>query len=472
MIRLLLTAAFAAASLFAQAGMKVEGAVKDSQGKNVAEAQIRLFRLDAGAPIRTSTNADGRFLLERLAPGSFLLQIDKEGFQSVARNIELKSGDVAAEIVLHVAGVSDSVVVTAAGAPQKLDEISKAVSIVSQEELQNRDEYALSDTLRTVPGVVVTNGGGPGQNTSIRIRGLRSDAAAVLVDGLRFRDATTTQGDSSSFMSTLNIVAPDHIEVLRGSASSLYGTNAVAGVVNVVTHDGGAPLHGDLQLEGGSLGMIRARGTLGGGAMGDRLKYSAGLLHLNVMDGIDGHDANRSTGGQGFVRYDVTPAVSLTGRLWGSDDFVQTNISPTTTGIPSANFPTNGVIAAIPLSPANVAILNGGGIPNYTGVTFIPGRDDPDSRRASRFYTGAFIFRQAVSARASWQASYQRVHTSRVYQNGPGGNRLAADCIQLQQVRGRYRYFECPGQRTVDELDECDGRVRIRAGGVLRHADQ
>jgi len=421
MIRMLLAAALAAASLFAQTGMKVSGSVTDPQGKSVAEAQVRLFRQEAGAPIRTSTNADGRFSFERLAAGNFLLQIDKSSFQSATRNIELKGGDVAAEIVLQVAGVSDSVVVTAAGAPQKLDEISKAVSTVSQEEIRNRNEYALSDTLRTVPGVVVTNGGGPGQNTSIRIRGLRTDAAAVLVDGLRFRDATTTQGDSSSFMSTFNIVAPDHIEVLRGSASSLYGSNAVAGVVNIVTHDGGAPLHGDLQAEGGSLGMLRAHGTLGGGALGDRLKYSAGFLHLNFMTGIDGHDANRSTGGEGFVRYDVLPTISLTGRLWGSDDFVQTNISPTTTGIPSTNFPATGVISAIPLSPASVAILNARGTPDYTGVTFIPGRDDPDSRRASRFYTGAFIFRQALSSRASWQASYQRVHTSRVFQNGPAG---------------------------------------------------
>ena len=344
MIRMLLAAAVTAASLFAQAGMKISGLVKDPQENAVAEAQVRLFRQDAGAPIRTSTNAAGRFSFERLAAGNFLLQIDKESFQSATRNIDLKGGDVATDIVLQIAGVSDSILVTAAGAPQKLDEISKAVSTVSQEEIRNRNEYALSDTLRTVPGVVVTNGGGPGQNTSIRIRGLRTDAAAVLVDGLRFRDATTTQGDSSSFMSTFNIVAPDHIEVLRGSASSLYGSNAVAGVVNIVTHEGGAPLHGDLQAEGGSLGMLRTRGTLGGGALGERLKYSAGFLHLNFMNGIDGHDANRSTGGQGFVRYDLRPTISLTGRLWASDDFVQTNISPTTTGIPATNFPATGVI--------------------------------------------------------------------------------------------------------------------------------
>ncbi len=421
MIHKLFAVALATASLFAQAGLKVDGVVKDPQGKSIADADIRLFRQDTGAAIRTSTDAQGHFSFERVSTGHFLLQVDKENFQSVTRNVEMQAASFRTEIVLQIAGVNDSVIVTAAGSPQKLDEISKAVSLVSQEELRNRNEYALSDMLRTVPGVLVTNGGGPGQNTSIRIRGLRTDAAAVLVDGLRFRDATTTQGDSSSFMSTFNIVDPDHIEVLRGSASSLYGTNAVAGVVNVVTHEGGAPLHGDLLAEGGSLGMLRTRGTLGGGALHDRLKFSAGFLHLNFMDGIDGHDANRSTGGQGFVRYDLTPTISLTGRLWASDDFVQTNISPTTTGIPSTIFPATGIIPANPLSPSNVAILNAGGKPDYTGATFIPGRDDPDSRRASRFYTGAFIFRQALSSRASWQASYQRVHTSRVFQNGPGG---------------------------------------------------
>ena len=286
MTRFILAASLFAASLYAEGGITLRGVVKDPQSKSVDGAQIRLFRLETGASVQTSSDREGRYVFERLAAGSFLLQVDKESFQSQTRNVELKEGGaVSADIVLSVAGVNDSVVVTAAGAPQKLDEISKAVSLVSAEEIRNRDEYSLSDTLRAVPGVVVTNGGGPGQNTSIRIRGLRTDAAAVLVDGLRFRDATTTQGDSSSFMSTFNIVSPDHIEVLRGSASSLYGSNAVAGVVNIVTQEGGGPLHGDLQAEGGSLGMLRTRGTLSGGAFGDRLKFSAGLLHLNIRAG-------------------------------------------------------------------------------------------------------------------------------------------------------------------------------------------
>ena len=91
MIRVLFATALVTASLFAQAGMKVDGLVKDPHGKSVADAQVRLFRQDTGASVRTSSNAEGRFLFERLAAGVFLLQVDKENFQSATRSIELKS---------------------------------------------------------------------------------------------------------------------------------------------------------------------------------------------------------------------------------------------------------------------------------------------------------------------------------------------------------------------------------------------
>src|SRR5262249_52751804 len=117
-------------------------------------------------------------------------------------------------------------------------------------------------------------------------------------------------------------------------------------------------------------------------------------------------------------------------------DFVQTNNSPTTTGVPAANFPATGIIPTIPLSPANVAILNAGGLPDYSRVTFIPGRDDPDSRRTSSFYTTAFVIRQAIHPRAGWQASYQRVHTDRVFANGPAGGGFQPPASNYSNYRG------------------------------------
>ena len=405
-------------SAIAQTGA-LAGRVLDAQGRGVAEATVRLLRQSDSW--RTETDAKGTFAFDRLAAGDFVLEVEKAQFRRESRLLHFTPGMAAELVTLEVEGVNQTVLVTAAGGAQIEQEISKAVSVVDSEEILNRDAVSLADIVRYSPGIQVRNAGGIGQLTTFRMRGLRADAAAVLVDGLRFRDVTTLQSDASSFISSLNFVSAERVEVLRGSGSSLYGTNAVGGAVNVVTPQGGGPARGELQLEGGNLGLFRGRGSVSGGLFGDRLKYSGGLLHLNVMNGIDGNDAARSTGGQGFVRYDLTPRMSVSARLLGSDDFVHTNISPSTSGIPSANLPSTGFINAIPLSPTGVATLNAGSKPDYGNATFVPGRDDPDARRASRFLSSAFVFRDAVAAFFTWQASYQRTHTNRVYDDGPAG---------------------------------------------------
>lgn len=422
MIRKVLILSLVALHGWAQSTLTLRGTVTDDQGGVIPEARIRVYRQDSTTRSITMTDTSGQYSVERLVPGPVIFEIEKEGFRGVTRVLDLPaSREHRLDIRMEVAGVAQSVLVTATGAAQAVDEISKATSLVTMEEIEARDEYSLAEALRTVPGVVINNGGGPGQNASIRIRGVRPDATAILVDGLRFRDASTTQSDASSFVSALNFTGADRVEVLRGSGSSIYGTNAVGGVINVISQEGGAPLHGQLLAEAGNLGLYRGRGSLAGGVFDNRLRFSGSLLHLNVTDGVDGNDATRSTGGQGFAAYQLNPAMSISGRIWASDDFVQLNISPMTTGLPAANFPPGSVVSAQVLSPAGVALLNSGGTPNYSGVTLIPGRDDPDNRRSSRFYTSAFIFRHTLSPRVNWQASYQRVHTARVFQNGPAG---------------------------------------------------
>jgi iron complex outermembrane receptor protein len=220
---------------------------------------------------------------------------------------------------------------------------------------------------------------------------------------MRFRDAASAQGDASQFFPNLNFIAADRVEVLRGSGSSLYGTNAASGVVNIVTDQGGGLTHGNIQAEGGSLGFLHGRSQIGGGAFQDRLKYTAGLIHLNVMRGLDANDRARNTGGQAFLNYDLTPRTAVSARFFGSDDFMQLNVFPTAAGIPAANIPGAVIVRAAALS-------------NY-----FPGRDDPDYRRSSRFHSTAFKIQQILSGSSSFQASYQKVHTSRVYINGPAG---------------------------------------------------
>lgn len=422
MIRLLSAAAICAGALFASDGITLRGNVQDAQHRNIAAAHLQLYRKNTNVSVDATSTENGTYSFEDLAPGDYLLNVSKDEFRSATVNVHLERNATRdLDVALPVAGINQTVVVTAANAPQTLNEVSKALTVVSQEEMTDRNDYAFSELLRTTPGVQIMNSGGPGQLTSMRVRGLRPDATAFLVDGLRFRDASTVQSDASSFLSAMNIVDADHVEILRGSGSSLYGTNAAGGAVNIVSDQGGGAIHGQVQAEGGNLGLFRGRGNVAGGAWKDRLKYSAGILHLNVTSGVDGQDANRSTGLQGFARYDFTPQITLSGRFWGSDDFVQLNNSPVTDGIPSANLPAIGAINAVALNAAGRQALLAGKPVTYGDSTYVPGLNDPDSRRTSRFLNSAFIFRQIVTSRFNWQASYQRVHTDRVYENGPVG---------------------------------------------------
>ena len=413
--------AFAAAlSLAAGASAQVSlrGTVLDPQGRNMDGAEVVLYREGSAATVAKTRSKQGAFEFPAIEGGRYLLEVSAEGFRRASLAV---SGGAPVEVRLEVAGVDQRVLVTAEGAAQTVDQVSKAASVIGAEEIAQRNEYSLSEALRDTPGVLIRNLGGPGQATSIRVRGLRADATAILIDGMRFRDAATTQADASSFSSTLNVINFNRVEVLRGSGSSLYGTNAVGGTVNVVTDSGGGSLHGGVQMEGGSLGLMRGRANAAGGIRENRLTYSVGLLHLNVMSGVDGDDRARSTGVQGFTRYAIAPATSISGRLFFSDDFVQPNLSPTSTGLPASNIPNTTIVEAIPLAPDQVK-NSAAGLPIVPGnATFIPNRNDPDNRRASRFWSGAAVFHHHFTPVLDWQANYQRMHTNRIFENGPAG---------------------------------------------------
>src|SRR5262245_35780809 len=130
-----------AASLDAQEGATLIGVVKDSHGAAVMEAQVRLYRQDTGVVLRSASNEKGDFRFERLAAGTFIVEVEKENFRGSTTAVRIEgSATATADIVLSVAGVSESVIVTAAGTPQQLDEISKAVSVITSDEVQNRNE--------------------------------------------------------------------------------------------------------------------------------------------------------------------------------------------------------------------------------------------------------------------------------------------------------------------------------------------
>jgi vitamin B12 transporter len=409
-------------NVFGQTSVALRGTIVDPQHRLIESATISLFNSVNSERMDQVLSADGQFEFSGIPEGRYLIEASAPGFRRTTWPVDLQPGQSsAAEVLLQIEGVRQSIVVTAEAAPQSTDQVAKAMSVIDRAEIERRNEYSFPETLRSTPGVIIRTLGGPGQSASVRSRGLGPSATSILIDGMRFRDVATTQGDASSFLSSLNIINPERVEVLRGSGSSLYGTNAVGGVVNIVTDQRGAPTHGDLQLEGGNLGLLRGRGSMGGAVLGNRLLYSAGLLHLNVLRGVDNHDRARSTGTQGYTRYRLKDGLFSSARFWGSDDFVQPNASPTATGLPVTNIPDRIIVPAIPLPLAEVE-KSLARLPIEVGnATFIPSRDDPDNRRASRWYSSAFKLQHAFGGHLNWQLSYQRVHTNRIFQNGPSG---------------------------------------------------
>src|SRR6185503_2461909 len=112
-------------------------------------------------------------------------------------------------------------------------EVGKAVDAIDADELTRRNEFSLAEALRILPGIRVKTTEGPGSFTKIQTRGLRAQDTAILIDGMRFHDAGSPQNDATGFLGSMILSDTDRIELVRGSGSSLYGSNALGGVVNL-----------------------------------------------------------------------------------------------------------------------------------------------------------------------------------------------------------------------------------------------
>jgi vitamin B12 transporter len=409
-----------------QPAIQFDGRVTDPDKAGIAGAVVTLIARDNRSRATVTTTDGGDFRFERIAAGDYLIEVRAAGFAGTVKAVSVKSANERLDIALDVAALNEGVVVTASGTAQSIDEVSKAVTVIDAQRLELRDEYSILESLRTTPGARVVQQGGPGGFANIRIRGLRSIDTGVLIDGQRFRDAADLQGSANGFINELNVVNLERVEVLRGSGSSLYGSNAIGGVINLVTDPGGGRLRGQALIEGGGLGLFRGRGSVAGGALDDRLFYSAGLSHLNVSSGVDGDDRTRQTGLQGLLGYHFTPNVTLYGRAYANNAFVTLNESPV--AAPGFAPPPSGArVKAIPLDLDEQRRIEARGVPltpdNYNrgGANFIPDINDPDNRRESDFFSGALNFTQRLNDSASYRLSYYRADVNRSFLDGPRG---------------------------------------------------
>ncbi len=177
----------------------------------------------------------------------------------------------------------DPLVVTATRTAETADETLASVTVIDRQEIERLQARSLADALRGIPGLTIANSGGRGQPTTFFLRGSNSGHVLVLIDGVKV--GSPTLGIPS--LQDLPIEEIERIEVVRGPRSSLYGSEAIGGVIQIFTRKGGGPLTPRATLGGGSYGTVNGSlGLAGGGEnawfdLGGRLERSNGFNACN-----------------------------------------------------------------------------------------------------------------------------------------------------------------------------------------------
>lgn len=179
----------------------------------------------------------------------------------------------------------DEVVVTAARSPQSVDETLAAVSVITRADIERGQYRSVAEALSGVPGLQFNRRGGLGKTTGISLRGTATNQTLVLIDGLRAGSATL--GEAS--LQHLPLSQIERIEVVRGPHSTLYGSDAVGGVIQIFTRRGQDERAGSLSIGGGSRGTHETRATIAGPHGNSH--YSLAVGHLGTR-GIDAQANN------------------------------------------------------------------------------------------------------------------------------------------------------------------------------------
>jgi len=412
-MKLVLTILFCGAAVFAQSVGGLTGKVTQ-KGEAVAGARVEITIHDPAGNKTTKTTTDehGNYRFAGLAPGSYMLIAEGEPGKGIAyrasvivaagRETELNLALGMADYAVFVSSMKivESVTVSA-GLGQPVDEVSKTVNVISGQEMRDRADFSMIESLRTIPGFSVQQLGGFGRTATIKTRGLRNQDTALLLDGIRLRDPAAITGDASPFLSDITLTSVSKIEVLRGSGSSLYGTNAIGGTVDFQTPRAAAGTHGQISGAFGGMGLGRFRGNISHGLKNGKFGITGALSRTAYTKGIDGQDNAGNTNIQSRVEFKPFSKTSISGRIFASDARVRLNSSPDTFG-------------TLPVS--NAAIINAA-----AGVNFAADANDPDSFQRSRFFSGQLAVTQVVNQKLVVSGYYHGSATKRTNDNGALG---------------------------------------------------
>ncbi len=276
MKRLLLAVSLFVSQAFAQTGTVSGKVTLEATGDVIHHATVMIVQLRRSA----QTDQQGNYSFKDVPPGNYDMLAHMHPFSDERRKVQVSAGGAASlDFVLKIAAVHEQITVTASGQEETTLGAIQSVATIENMELTNKSAVSLGEVLDGQPGVAKRSSG-PGTSRPV-VRGFDGDRVLILQDGIPSGTLSYQSGDHGEPVDATSL---DRVEVVRGPATLLYGSNAIGGVVNAVTshhqehqhpHEG---LRGHLTGEGGS------NNALGGGSGG----FEYGREHWMLWGGGGG----------------------------------------------------------------------------------------------------------------------------------------------------------------------------------------
>jgi vitamin B12 transporter len=200
------------------------------------------------------------------------------------------------------------VVVTASRVETPAREVASSITVISAQEIREKQKTDVLEVLRSVPGLDVVRTGGPGKETAVFLRGAKSEQTLVLIDGVEMNDPTSP-GRAYDFanLTTDNI---ERIEILRGPQSTLYGSDAMGGVINIITKKGKEKMAAFASGEYGSFKTFIGKAGVSGGNRW--VNYSLGLSYSDTEGISAANEKDGNTEKDGYQNKSVSARVGFT----------------------------------------------------------------------------------------------------------------------------------------------------------------
>lgn len=223
-----------AAAAAAQDGASISGTVKDQGGLALPGVTVTALNSGSGRETMATSVEAGRYEVKGLVPGTYRVIARLQGFSDAGRSVTLSAGEAATrDFTMGVGNLSEEITITATRSERATAEIPQMITITWAEDIEKRRPAGIQEVLERTPNVrtVETNP----FRARPQLRGLDSTRVAIMVDGERLNNTRFDVGNTGISPNMVDVNHLEAVEVVAGASSSLYGSDAMAGTINLLT---------------------------------------------------------------------------------------------------------------------------------------------------------------------------------------------------------------------------------------------